>query len=69
MTTTEQLRRIIRTCGMSRYEISKRSGVAESVLSNFMSGGRGITTDTLDKLAPALGLTLTAKPKPPRKGK
>jgi transcriptional regulator with XRE-family HTH domain len=69
MNTTEQLQRIIRNCGMTRYELAQRSGVAQAVLSNFMSGNRGMTTDTLDKLAPVLGLRISAHPKPPHKGK
>lgn len=69
MAVTEQLRRIIETCGISKYEIGKRSGVSESVLSNFMSGDRGITTDTIDKLTNVLGLKLTANPKVIQKGK
>ena len=69
MKPTEQLQRIIRDCGMSRAEIARKTGVAEAVLSNFKSGKRGITTDTIDKLAPVLGLTITGNPKPPHKGK
>lgn len=69
MTITKQLKRLIETSGMSRYEISKRSGVAQGVLSQFVTGKRAMTTDTLDKLAPVLGLTLSSRIKAPRKGK
>jgi transcriptional regulator with XRE-family HTH domain len=69
MNTTEQLKRIIRNCGMTRYQLAQRSGVAQAVLSNFMTGKRGMTTDTLDKLTPVLGLKMSAHPKSPRKGK
>jgi len=54
---------------MTRYELAQKSGVAEAVLSRFMAGKRGMTTDTLDRLAPVLGLRITANPKPPHKGK
>lgn len=69
MSITRQLQRIIRQCGMSRYQLSQKSGVAEAVLSYFMAGNRGMTTDTLDKLAPALGLKISSHLKSPRKGK
>lgn len=59
-TLSDQLRRIIADCGMSRYEIAKRSGVPEAALSRFFNGKTGLTTDTLDRLAPALGLHLVA---------
>lgn len=69
MSPSQQLQKIILKSGLSRYEICKRAGVQQSALSLFLSGKRGLTTETLDKLAPILGLTITAKPKPPRKGK
>jgi len=54
---------------MSRYELSKVSGVSQAVLSRFMASNRGMTTDTLDKLAPVLGLKITAQPKRSAKSK
>ena len=69
MSTTQQLQQLILQCGMTRYELAQKSGVAEAVLSRFMAGKRGMTTDTLDRLAPVLGLRITANPKPPHKGK
>lgn len=63
MTFSETLRRIIRECDLSRYELSKRTGVAQSVLSRFMAG-LDINTNTIDALAKELGLELVAKRKP-----
>ena len=60
---SEQLRRIIARSGMSRYEIAQRSGVSQAALSKLMSGLH-ITTETLDRLAPVLGLRIVAKKKP-----
>jgi transcriptional regulator with XRE-family HTH domain len=54
---------------MSRYELAQRSGVSQAVLSRFLANSRGMTTDTLDKLAPVLGLKITAQPEIARKGK
>ena len=69
MRPSKQLQRIIKTCGMSRYEIAQRTGVSEAVLSRFVASDRAMNTDTLDKLGPLLGLQITSRPKPPRKGK
>lgn len=59
-TLSDQLRQIIADSGLSRYEISKRSGVDEAALSRFANGKRGLTTETLDRLGPVLGLELSA---------
>ena len=68
-TFSDQLRRIIAECGLSRYEIARRSGVDKAALSRFAHGERGLTTETLDRLAEALGLELVAKRRPTRKAK
>ncbi len=57
----DRLRAAIEASPLSQYEISKRSGVSEGVLSRFMRGERGITLETLEKLAGPLGLELTLK--------
>jgi transcriptional regulator with XRE-family HTH domain len=56
---TEQIRRAIADCGVSRYRISKETGIAETVLSKFMLRQRGFTLATLDALADYLQLDLT----------
>ena len=57
----EQLRRTIVESSMTCYAISKSSGVAESVLSNFVNSHRSITMETAAKLANVLGLELKAR--------
>ena len=42
--------------GLSRYRIAKVSGVNESNINRFVSGERGMTTDSLDKIARVLRL-------------
>jgi len=49
-TLSDQIRRLIESSGMSRYEIARQTGIEQSVLSRFMSGERGLTTLTLDRL-------------------
>ena len=57
---TDQLRRAIEDCGMSRYQISRQTDppIAEAVLSRFMNGKGGFSLDTLDVLAKALNLRI-----------
>ena len=60
------LRRAIEECGLSRYEIAKRSGVTQATLSRFMANG-GIKLDSVDKLLDVLDLEV--RPKSKTKGK
>jgi transcriptional regulator with XRE-family HTH domain len=55
------VRDTIASSGLTRYEISKRSGVPESALSRFMSGERSMTLATLDKLLDVIGIELRKK--------
>lgn len=55
----DDLRAAIESSELSRYEIAKRAGVSESVLSLFMAGKRSMTLDTAAKLTNVLDLTLT----------
>jgi transcriptional regulator with XRE-family HTH domain len=58
---SDQLRRAINNCGMTRYQIAKRTGVSEATLSRFMSGQRGLTLKAVDKLAALLAWKLDGK--------
>lgn len=53
---SEQLRQLIRNSDLSRYEISKRSGVDASQLHRFVNGTGRLTTDSLDKIGIVLDL-------------
>ena len=63
---TDQLRRAILDCGQSRYAISQKAGVAESILSRFVRGERGLSSDSIDSLMEFLGLEV--RPRRKRKG-
>ena len=54
----DQLRELVETDPMSRYELSKRTGVPESVLSYFVSGQRGMSLASIDAVCRCLGLRL-----------
>lgn len=58
---TAAVRVAIENSGLTRYEIAKATGIEQSALSRFMSGERGLTTASLDRLAPLLGLEIVAK--------
>lgn len=53
---SDQIRRMIRTCGLTRYQIAKRTGIDQSKLARFMSGERGLSTKALDTLGELLEL-------------
>jgi transcriptional regulator with XRE-family HTH domain len=63
-----QLRQAILSAKLSRYAISKLSGVSQAVLSRFVTGGRTLTLETAAKLADALGLELSPRRKARKAG-
>ena len=65
---SDELRRAVDACGLSRYRIAKTLGIAESTLSRFMSGERGLTMKCLDRLAELLDLHVAAGRRPSKKG-
>jgi transcriptional regulator with XRE-family HTH domain len=58
-TLSDQLREIIETCELSRYEIAKRSKVDASQLHRFLHGTGRLTTDSLDRIGAVLRLRFT----------
>lgn len=63
VTLSEQLRHLIDRSGESRYRICKAIGLAESALSRFMSGERGLSMEVLDRLFPLLNLRIVTRPR------
>lgn len=62
---SDQIREAIDGCGMTRYAISKQTGIGQDMLSLFMAGKRGFSIQTLDLLADFLNLNIIAgKPRP-----
>jgi transcriptional regulator with XRE-family HTH domain len=59
---SEQLRDAIETAGITRYELSKRTGVSECSLSKFVLRQRpGLSFDSLDRIGQELGLVIAKK--------
>ncbi len=56
-TFSDQLRDILVSRG-SAAAVARDAGVSASVVLRFLSGERGMTTDTLDRIADAVGLRL-----------
>lgn len=64
----ERLRAAIEASGKTRYRIAKESGIAQSQLSRLMSGERGLSVKSLERLADCLALEVLIRPKHRRKG-
>jgi plasmid maintenance system antidote protein VapI len=63
----QKLREAIMKSELSRYRISKLSGVGEAQLSLFVNSKRTLTLPAAAKLANTLGLELTHKKSRPKK--
>ena len=71
LTLSDELRQAIERSGVSRYGIWQQTGIDQGTLCKFMVGDRGLSIESIDKLAELLGLHIcTADTKPRRlKGK
>ena len=56
-----QLQEAIRASEKSLYRIAKDSGVGAAQLGRFMSGKRGLSLDSLDRIFEALELQIVSK--------
>jgi transcriptional regulator with XRE-family HTH domain len=64
---SDELRRAVDACGLSRYRIAKLLGVSESLLSRFMSG-KWLGQETANDLAALLDLHVAVGKRPNQKG-
>jgi len=64
---SEQIRAAIEAAGVTRYRISKDTGISESMVSKFMSGDRGLSMEYLDVLGEYLELDVVRRQE--RKGR
>ena len=61
MKFSDQIRAAVESSGLSRYRISMETGVAQSILSRFMAGSQAVNSDTLDRLAELLRISVVSK--------
>lgn len=61
-----QFRAAINASPLTPYEIAKQSGVDRAALSRFLGGG-ALSVESLERLAPVLGLHIIVKEKPRKK--
>jgi transcriptional regulator with XRE-family HTH domain len=66
-TFSDEVRRAVDSSGLSRYRVCRELGIAESTLSRFMSGERGLTMKCLDRLAALLDLHVAAGKRPKKR--
>ena len=57
-TLSEQLQRIVLDSDLTQYRISKMAEMSQAQLHRFMTTGRGISIETLDRIGMALKLRL-----------
>jgi len=65
-TITEALKQAMTSKHWTTYNLAKASGVSHPQIVRFLNGTRGISLETADKLATAVGLSITF-PRPTRK--
>jgi hypothetical protein len=60
---TDQLRKAIRGSDLTRYAISKRTGIDQATLSRFVRGQAGMSVDSIDRLMDCLKLEIRPRRK------
>ena len=58
---SDQMRKVIKDCKLTRYRIGKETGIDQATLTRFMLGERGLTMKTLEVLAEFLEIHIVAK--------
>jgi len=69
---TDQIRQAVVNSDLTRYAISKATGIPQSTLSRFVHGERGLSMESLDDIAALLHLRIAVvdsadRPNPPTK--
>ena len=69
LSLSDELRQAVEQSEVSRYSIWQQTGIDQGTLCKFMAGDRGLSIESIDKLAELLGLhicTADAKPRRPK---
>ena len=64
----DQLRQAIDDSGLTRYQISKETGIDESSMAKFYNGHRGLSMEALNALGECLKLKIVSRRRPNKKG-
>ena len=64
----DAIRMAVEASGQTRYRIAKESGVSAGQLSRLVNGERGMSVETIERLATYLGLEIVIRQKRRRKG-
>lgn len=64
---SDQIRMAMAASGVTRYQISKATGIDQTTLGKFQRGERGLSLESIDVLGQFLGLRITISRKPQRK--
>ena len=60
-TFSDQIRQLVESSGYSRYAIWKATGIDQGAMSHFLAGRRGLSLDSLDRLAEFLDIEAVAR--------
>ena len=63
------IRQAIEASPKSRYRIAEETGISESALSRLISGERGLSVESVEKLAEYLELEIVIRPKRRKKNR
>ena len=67
---SDQIRRAIETCGKTRYQIAKETGVDAATLCRFLQGKHGLSMETLDRIGECIGMQVVVDdPRKKRRGR
>ena len=65
-TLSDELRDAVERSGLTRYAIWQETGIDQGTMSKFMAGNRGLSLESIDKLADLLGLHVVTDAELPR---
>jgi len=65
-TLSDELRDAVEHSGLTRYAIWQATGIDQGTMSKFMAGNRGLSIESIDKLADLLGLHIVTDAEPAR---
>jgi transcriptional regulator with XRE-family HTH domain len=66
---TDQLRRIVASCGKTLGQIARDTGIDKTALSRFLNGERGVSCAVMDTLGEYFGLRIVADKPQAKKGR